>query len=80
LAVHAAVPDIDEAMFERRLACFGETAGELFTEDLADMLRLKARRIAQSLRLGLFYRPSAGGLAVRRSAAGAAQKTAVGGE
>ena len=46
-------------MFERWLACFGETVGELFTEDLADILRLKARRIAESLRLGLFYRPSA---------------------
>ena len=80
LAVHAMVPDIDEAMFERWLACFGETVGELFTEDLADILRLKARQIAQSLRLGLFYRPSAGGLAIRRSAAGAAQKTAAGGE
>jgi hemoglobin len=80
LAVHAVVPDIDEAMFDRWLACFGETVGELFTEDLAHMLRLKARRIAESLKLGLFYRPSAGGLAVRRSAARAAQRTAVGGE
>ena len=80
LAVHAAVPDIDEAMFERWLASFGETVGELFTEGLADLLRLKARRIAESLRLGLFYRPSAAGLAIRRSAAGAAQKTAAGRE
>jgi hemoglobin len=80
LAVHAAVPDIDEAMFERWLACFGETVGELFTEDLADILRLKARQIAESLRLGLFYRPSARGLALRRAAAGVAQDTAVGGE
>ena len=80
MAVHAAVPDIDEAMFERWLASFGETVGELFTEGLADLLRLKARQIAESLRLGLFYRPSAGGLAIRRSAAGAAQKTAAGRE
>ena len=80
LAVHAAVPDIDEAMFERWIASFEETVGELFTEDLADILRLKARRIAKSLRLGLFYRPSAGGLAIGRSAVGAAQKTAVGDE
>ena len=75
-----AVPDIDEAMFERWIASFEETVGELFTEDLADILRLKARRIAKSLRLGLFYRRSAGGLAIGRSAVGAAQKTAVGDE
>ncbi len=50
LSVHAAVPDIDEAMFERWLASFGKTVGEPFTEDLADTLRLKARRIAESLR------------------------------
>ena len=80
LAVHAAVPDIDEAMFERWIASFEETVGELFTEDLADILRLKARRIAKSLRLGLFYRRTAGGLAIGRSAVGAAQKTAVGDE
>jgi hypothetical protein len=54
--------------------------GEPFTEDLADILRLKARRIAKSLRVGLFYPPSGGGLPIRRLAAGAAQKTAVGGE
>lgn len=69
LAVHAAVPAIDEAMFGRWLALFEETAREQFTGALADSFRQKAHRIAESLKLGLFYRAAQGGLVIRRSAA-----------
>lgn len=57
LAVHAALSGIEPAMFERWLALFGETAGEVFEPALAAAFRLKARRIAESLQLGLFWRP-----------------------
>jgi len=69
MAVHMAVPGIAEPMFERWLALFGETAGELFTEPGAALFRLKAGRVAESLKLGLFYRPAAAReLAILRSA------------
>lgn len=58
LAVHAALPDIEPEMFERWLALFGETAGELLAAPVAAVFRLKAQRIAESLQLGLFYRPA----------------------
>src|SRR5690242_19746042 len=57
LAVHLALPPLSDEMFERWLALFGETAGELFSSELAASFRGKARRIAESLRLALFYRP-----------------------
>jgi len=68
LAVHAAVPAIEAAMFERWLALFEESAREQFGQELADAFRLKARRIAESLKLGLFYRPASDGLGIRRGA------------
>jgi hemoglobin len=70
LAVHADVPEIEEAMFERWLALFGETARDMFPEELADVFGLKAGRIAESLKLGLFFRPSADGLHIRSAAQG----------
>lgn len=58
MAAHMAVQGIEEPMFERWLTLFGETAGELFAESEAALFRLKARRIADSLKLGLFFRPA----------------------
>lgn len=58
LAAHMTVRSIEEPMFERWLTLFGETAGELFAEGPAAVFRLKARRIAESLKLGLFFRPA----------------------
>jgi hemoglobin len=72
LAVHAAVTGIDEPMFERWLELFEATAGELFPEAPAGAFCLKARRIAESLKLGLFFRPSA------RNADGDGRETAIG--
>jgi hemoglobin len=41
----------------RWLELFGETCGELFDDGLASALLAKAERIAESLKLALFYRP-----------------------
>jgi hemoglobin len=45
--------------FERWLALWQETAGEVFAPEPAALFRHKAARIAESLKLGLFYRPGA---------------------
>lgn len=65
MAAHMAVEGIAEPLFARWLALFEATAGELFAPALAASFRLKAQRIAESLKLGLFYRP--GDLVIRRS-------------
>jgi len=46
-------------MFERWLALWDETTGEMFEPRAADQLRAKARRIGASLQQGLFFRPLA---------------------
>ena len=57
LAVHAQVEGIDPKLFAPWLALFRETAAEIFPPDLAAVFRAKSERIAESLKLGLFYRP-----------------------
>ena len=57
VAVHLRVEGMESRLFDRWLALFGETCGELFDESLAETLRAKALRIAESLKLALFYRP-----------------------
>ena len=54
---------IEPAFFERWLTLWAETAGEVFSPELAAQFREKAQRIAESLKLALFFRP--GDLAVR---------------
>jgi hemoglobin len=44
-------------LFERWLALFDDTCGELFDEGISEQFRVKAARIAESLKLALFYRP-----------------------
>jgi hemoglobin len=44
------------AMFDRWLALWGETAGEILSPDAATLIRVKAERIAESLKLALFFR------------------------
>ncbi|MFO1060500.1 MAG: group III truncated hemoglobin [Dongiaceae bacterium] len=51
------MPALTPALFERWLALFGETADRLFIPPLAAQLRARAERIAESLQLGLFFRP-----------------------
>src|SRR3954449_5048260 len=57
VAKHLAVEGIKFELFERWLTLFDETCGELFDERLAAEFSAKAARIAESLKLALFYRP-----------------------
>jgi hemoglobin len=54
---HLVIPGIRPHLFERWLALFNETCGELFVEGIGEEFRVKAARIAESLMLALFYRP-----------------------
>jgi hemoglobin len=58
MAAHMKLP-IEPPFFERWLGLWRETATELFAPDLALQFKAKANRIAESLKLGLFYRPGA---------------------
>jgi hemoglobin len=57
VAVHKRVEGIALPLFARWLALFGETCDELFDPQLAQVFRAKAERIAESLKLALYYRP-----------------------
>ena len=57
VAAHRRLAGLTPQLFERWLALFAETCGELFDEALAANFMDKARRIATSLQLALFYRP-----------------------
>jgi hemoglobin len=59
LAVHLQVQGLEEGMFARWLALFRATADERLPPDLAAAFRLRSERIAESLKLGLFFRPMA---------------------
>jgi len=56
-AVHQRMEGIELQLFDRWLALFDETCGELFDETTGAAFSTKARRIAESLKLALFYRP-----------------------
>ncbi|MGD9615834.1 MAG: group III truncated hemoglobin [Alphaproteobacteria bacterium] len=56
MAAHLKLP-IEPEYFDRWLALWGETARELFAPDLAARFETKAGRIAESLKLALFYKP-----------------------
>lgn len=57
LAVHRRIEGMEPRLFDRWLVLFAETCDELFTPDLAAAFVDKASRIAESFKLGLFYRP-----------------------
>lgn len=57
VAAHKRVHGIELQLFERWLALFAETCRELFDDELAAAFQEKAVRIADSLKLALFYRP-----------------------
>jgi hemoglobin len=57
VAKHLEVEGIRLEFFERWLALFDETCGELFDDRLRGEFSRKAARIAESLKLALFYRP-----------------------
>ena len=58
VAVHQCVEGIEPDLFARWLDLFEATAAEMFVPALAEEFASKARRIAESLRLALFFRPT----------------------
>ena len=58
MAAHMKHP-IQPGFFDRWLSLWRETAGELFAPAVAAQFRAKAERIAESLKLALFFRPGA---------------------
>ncbi|WP_198946586.1 group III truncated hemoglobin [Kiloniella majae] len=57
MMVHMKVDGIKRDLFARWLELFQETNQQLFTPEIADHIQEKAERIAQSLMLGIFYKP-----------------------
>jgi hemoglobin len=57
VAKHLAIPDIQPHLFQRWLRLFNETCREMFDDPVSAEFRAKAERIAESLKLALFYRP-----------------------
>ena len=57
VTAHGRVDGIEIEMFNRWLALFDETCRELFAPAQAAEFQIKAARIAESLKLALFYRP-----------------------
>lgn len=57
VAVHKRVAGVEIGMFDRWLDLFGETCRDLFEPELAADFHSKAVRIAESLKLAMFYRP-----------------------
>lgn len=55
LAVHIKVDGLEAGMFAAWLALFHETAEERCPPEIAAVFRLKSERIAESLKLGLYY-------------------------
>jgi hemoglobin len=54
---HLVIPGMTPELFTRWLALFDATCRELFDEAVRAAFRVKAERIAESLKLALFYRP-----------------------
>jgi hemoglobin len=57
LGAHRGVSGIESHLFDHWLGLFEETVRELYEEELVDEFLTKARRIGDSLKLGLFYKP-----------------------
>ena len=56
-AVHARLDGLTPALFERWLSLFGETSREVLSLEDAELVRVRALKIAESLQAGLFFRP-----------------------
>lgn len=59
MQAHMRIPDLRPDLFSRWLILFEETVAEMFEPDLAARFLERANRIAESLKLGLFFRPEA---------------------
>ena len=55
-STHLRLPDLEPAMFDRWLTLFDESCADVLAPDVADAFGDRARRIARSLRMGLFER------------------------
>ncbi len=55
-SAHLRLSELTPDMFDRWLALFGETCEALFGRGQAEAFRLRAERIARSLRIGIFER------------------------
>ena len=53
---HLRIKAIEPETFDRWLRLFGETCDELFENEVAEAFRARAARIAESLKLALFFR------------------------
>ena len=58
MSAHKKVEGIEPELFEVWLGLFEETVRDLYTEDLVNQFMVKARRIGESLKMGLFYDPA----------------------
>ena len=54
---HKDLPHFDECLFDTWLALFAETAHEVHGAPIAERYIDRSRRIAESLKLGLYYKP-----------------------
>lgn len=59
LKIHKNLPAFDIALFDRWLELFAQTAQELHTPEIAGKFIGRSQRIAESLKLGLYYTPNA---------------------
>ena len=57
MAAHLRLETVRPEHFEHWLGLFAETARELFAAELAEAFIGRAKTIANSLQLGMFYRP-----------------------
>jgi hemoglobin len=57
VARHLELEGLEPDLFDHWLGLFAETCRDLFNGELAALFSAKARRIAASLELALFYRP-----------------------
>lgn len=57
VSAHRTIANIAPPLFDIWLDLFEETAAELFVPEIADRFADTARRIAESLKLALFFRP-----------------------
>jgi hemoglobin len=57
VAKHLKLDGIEPPLLDHWLGLFAQTCRELFTDDVANEFIVKAQRIAESLKLALFYRP-----------------------
>ncbi len=56
--IHKRIEGLEIGLFDRWLALFGESCAELLDGETAGLFWRKAVRIAESLKLALFYRPA----------------------